>query len=290
MQEAGITGAPAELLLNWLHQRTYDLYIDKLQTCIPTNRGVKQGCPASPLLSAAFMTLVTKKISARLTDAWVAQCLTMFADDFHIGIRFHNFHELETLCSQVGFIMSTLGSHGMSVHATKAQAILSVEGTSRCTALKKLTRTCEGGRFLRIHARQGDENLPLVRQTDYLGAVTTYDSCASHCVLHLWIVRGTAAQAQVLVLRHLRGIARCPAHITHESDVALLARLHVPLPRDALRKTFESAFGRQEPNDPHVLPFDHPWNLHCSTSQFASPHRRRLRPPYHAPSLPPHQP
>ena len=73
------------------------------------------------------------------------------------------------------------------------------------------------------------------------------------------------AQVQTLVSKHLRGIARCPAHITHESDLALLARIHIPSPRDALRKTFESAFGRQEPDDPHILPYDHEWNLHLAS-------------------------
>ena len=310
LHEAGITGSPAELLLNWLHHCTYDLYIDQQHTCIPTNRGVKQGCPASPLLFAAFMTLVTRRLSSRLTAEWVERCLTMFADDFHVGQCFHSFSELETLSAQIGFIMSTLRSHGMSVHATKAKAIITVEGTKRSTAVKKLVRISDDGRLFRIHTRQGDEFLPLVRQADYLGAVTTYDSHASatlrrrtllakathsrlRCVLHahrtltithrirLW--RATVwpclayglevcglsdeqhAQVQTLVLKHLRGIARCPAHITHESDVDLLARVHVPSPRDALRKTFESAFGRQEPDDPHVLPYDHEWNLHLAS-------------------------
>ena len=310
LHEAGITGSPAELLLNWLHQCTYDLYIDQQHTCIPTNRGVKQGCPASPLLFAAFMTLVTRRLSSRLTADWVERNLTMFADDFHVGQCFHSFSELETLSAQIGYIMSTLRSHGMSVHATKAKAILTVEGTKRSTAVKKLVRISDDGRLFRIHTRQGDEFLPLVRQADYLGAVTTYDSHASatlrrrtllakathsrlRCVLHahrtltithrirLW--RATVwpclayglevcglsdeqhAQVQTLVLKHLRGIARCPAHITHESDIDLLARVHVPSPRDALRKTFESAFGRQEPDDPHVLPYDHEWNLHLAS-------------------------
>ncbi|CAE7578930.1 Pol, partial [Symbiodinium necroappetens] len=230
LHEAGITGAPAELLLNWLHQCTYDLYIDQQHTSIPTNRGVKQGCPASPLLFAAFMTLVTRRLSSRLTTEWVERCLTMFADDFHIGQCFHSYHELETLSSRIGYIMSTLRSHGMSVHATKAKAIITIEGTKRSTAVKKLVRTSEDGRLFRIHTKQGDEFLPLVRQADYLGLDVFY--------MLTVLSPSRTGSVQTLVLKHLRGIAR---------------------------KTFESAFGRQEPDDPHVLPYDHDWNLHLAS-------------------------
>ena len=239
----------------------------------------------------------------------------MFADDFHVGKCFHSYHELETLSAQVGFIITTLRKHGMSVHATKAQAILTMEGTQRSTVTQKLTRTQESGRLFRVHTKTGDEFLPLVRRADYLGAVTTYDSSATatlrrrtllakaahsrlRSVLHayrtltvvhrvcLWratvwpclayglevcaLTEEHHAQIQTLVMRHLRGIARSPAHLTHESDIALATRLQVPLPRAALRRTFESAFGRQEPDDPFVLSFEHPWN-HSLAQGLADP-------------------
>ena len=113
LQDAGITGAPAELLLTWLHNCSYDLFVEGQCAHIPTNRGVKQGCPASPLLFAAFMTLITRRLSTRLSSEWIAQHLTMFADDFHVGKCFHGFHELETLSAQIGFIITTLRKHGM---------------------------------------------------------------------------------------------------------------------------------------------------------------------------------
>ncbi|CAE7573297.1 unnamed protein product, partial [Symbiodinium necroappetens] len=104
LQDAGITGAPAELLLTWLHRCTYDLFVDGKCAHIPTTRGVKQGCPASPLLFAAFMTLITRRLSTRLSCEWVAQHLTMFADDFHVGKCFHSYHELETLSAQADYL------------------------------------------------------------------------------------------------------------------------------------------------------------------------------------------
>ena len=244
------------------------------------------------------MTLVTRRLSTRLSSDWIAQHLTMFADDFHVGKCFYSYHELETLSAQVGFIITTLRKHGMGVHATKAQAILTVEGTQRSAVTQKLTRVSENGKLFRVHTKSGDEFLPLVRKMDYLGAVTTYDSSATatlrrrtllakaahsrlRSVLHayrtltvthrvrLWratvwpclayglevcgLSEAHHAQIQTLTMRHLRGIARSPAHLTHESDSALAQRLGVSLPRTALRRTFESAFGRQEPDDPFVL-------------------------------------
>ena len=183
--------------------------------------------------------------------------------------------------------------------------------------------------------------MPLVRKVDYLGAVTTYDSCATATlrrrtllakaahsrlrgVLHayrtltithrvrLWkatvwpclaygleicgLTEEHHAQIQTLVMRHLRGIARSPAHLTHESDVALAQRLQTSLPRVALRRTFESAFGRQEPEDPFVLSFEHPWNQHLANcladpdpappSSFSTPAQPSARAPEVGPDAP----
>ncbi|CAE7577546.1 unnamed protein product, partial [Symbiodinium necroappetens] len=178
-----------------------------------------------PLLFAAFMTLVTRRLSSRLTTEWVERCLTMFADDFHIGQCFHSYHELETLSSRIGYIMSTLRNHGMSVHATKAKAIITIEGTKRSTAVKKLVRTSEDGKLFRIHTKQGDEFLPLVRQADYLGAVTTYDSHASATLRRRTLLAKDQTLAGHCVA--MPGVwlgGMCPAHITHESDIDLLVR------------------------------------------------------------------
>ncbi|CAE7455694.1 Pol [Symbiodinium sp. CCMP2592] len=215
LHDAGISGAPAELLMSWLSQCKYALHIDQLHADIPTTRGVKQGCPASPLLFACFMTLVTKRIDVLLVASLMPGSPAVL------------------LCTQM---TSTL-------EIFSAQAILTMDGAQRGTAMQKLTKQTDDGRMLRIHVKTGEEYLPIVKQADYLGAVTTYASSA------------------------------------------------VRLPRAALRRTFEASFGRQEPDDAHVMPFEHPWNRFlaaglaepAATGRDASPGPESVSDPLYSP-------
>ena len=74
-----------------------------------------------------------------------------------------------------------------------------------------------------------------------------------------------------VLLRQLRAISRTPAHITHESDHALLSRLGIPAPQLALARQHERTLRRMAPDDQFLMPQDHPWMLHLSACWSANP-------------------
>ena len=66
--EAGVPESPARLLLHWIDSSVYRIRVERLTADIPSSRGVRQGCPVSPLLS----TMITRRLDGRLGDSWAA--------------------------------------------------------------------------------------------------------------------------------------------------------------------------------------------------------------------------
>ena len=85
LTDAGVPESPAYILLHWIDRSTYRIQVEHHSADIRSTRGVKQGCPASPLLFAAFTTLLSRKLDARLDRCWSHDHLTLYADDWHIS-------------------------------------------------------------------------------------------------------------------------------------------------------------------------------------------------------------
>ena len=126
--EAGVAEGKASLLFAWLSSCSYDLHLSGLSASIPARRGVKQGCPASPLLFAACTVLLTRRIDLRLGCSWTSAHLTMFADDLHLAALFRTVVEFEHVCERIGVAIGILRRHGLTIHPAKAQALLTYAG------------------------------------------------------------------------------------------------------------------------------------------------------------------
>ncbi|CAE7214168.1 Capn15 [Symbiodinium sp. CCMP2592] len=197
--EAGVEAGPASLLLSWLSSCSYDLHLSGLRANIVARRGVKQGCPASPLLFAACTVLLARRIDLRLGSSWVSEHLTMFADDLHLASLFHSVAEFDLECQRLGAAITVLRQHGLIIHPSKAQALLTCTGSqvkqTRQRFVKPLTVPAEG-KGLRLRASGEDVLIPLARSADYLGAVISYD-CFSAQTLDKRMAQGRTAQVQL---------------------------------------------------------------------------------------------
>ena len=268
------------------------------------------GCPVSPLLFAAFSTMVTRRLDAKLGTSWSATHLTLYADDWHVSCLFDSYPAFDKFCQCLGVVFATLEQHGMIVSADKASVILAMQGTLRKRAVTEFSRILKDQRHLMVRASGRDAFLPIVSQAEYLGAVISYRNFRSLTLEHrigkckathqrlrkilqgrrgltlgqkvlLWrstvlpsALYGlgacglTETQMQRLhqvLLRQLRPIAKAPAHLTHETDSALLARLRVVEPALALHKQHAQLIAGGVSPDPFVQSSAHPWMQELTT-------------------------
>ena len=169
--------------------------------------GVKQGCPTSPLLYAAFMSLITRRLDCKLGRNWVADHLTAFADDLHVSCLIRSYVDLDRFCQCLGVVLHTLSQHGMVVNVQKVAVILALNGTSRRQALRVFTKKIKDHRYLRISCSGESLLLPIHRQAPYLGVVTSYLNSAE-LSLQLRLQKCKAAQARLRgVLQGRRGLS-----------------------------------------------------------------------------------
>ncbi|CAE6924474.1 unnamed protein product, partial [Symbiodinium sp. CCMP2592] len=197
--EAGVEAGPASLLLAWLESCSYDLHLSGLHTNIIARRGVKQGCPASPLLFAACTVLLARRIDLRLGSSWVSEHLTMFADDLHLASLFHSVAEFELECQRLGAAITVLRQHGLIIHPSKAQALLTCTGSQVKQTRQRFVKPLPApavGKGLRLRASGEDVLIPRARSADYLGAVISSD-CFSAQTLEKRLAQGRTAQVQL---------------------------------------------------------------------------------------------
>ncbi|CAE7946933.1 Capn15 [Symbiodinium sp. KB8] len=147
-----------------------------------TTAGV--GCPVSPLLFAAFSTMVTRRLDAKLGTSWSATHLTLYADDWHVSCLFDSYPAFDKFCQCLGVVFATLEQHGMIVSADKASVILAMQGTLRKRAVTEFSRILKDQRHLMVRASGRDAFLPIVSQAEYLGAVISYRNFRSLTLEH----------------------------------------------------------------------------------------------------------
>ena len=283
--EAGVPESPARLLLHWIDSSVYRIRINHLTTDIRSSRGVKQGCPVSPLLFAAYSTM----IDARLQEPWTAQHATLYADDWHLSSLFHSRQQFDCICQRIGVVLAILSRHGMIVNAAKTAVILTIQGAQRRQVLGEFTRYLQEQRHLKVQVSG---------QAIYFPMVLLWQSTVLPSALYGLGSSGlNGHQIQRLhqvLLRHLRAIARAPSHLTHESDEALLERLCVLGPAATLLRLHEKALSTRDDMDGFLQGPSHPWTTllneawRCvgGPSQHETPPAEHTNPWTHADNTP----
>ena len=162
-------------LLTSLHTGTqYHLFHSGEYHAIQTGKGVRQGCKVAPLLWCCYMLRFMHAVADRLGPAWVQRNLTLFADDLHIGVIFHDPEEFFEAIQTLGIVLDILEDLGMTINISKTAAQLKVAGTSfRKHVAQAVTRTTEGA-CLQIPRQKGNISVHLEQRSKYLGVQVSY--------------------------------------------------------------------------------------------------------------------
>ena len=163
-----------DLIRMWHEQTHYNLVFRGNTYPIPVGKGVRQGCTIAPLLWLIYMDKILKELAALTGPEWIMQCVTIYADDLHIGCRFMSAAELRMHVTNMGHLLDVLHRLKLTVSCSKTFVILAVTGTNPRAALKSFVQRNQKGTKFRIACIQGSMDFPLQSTGSYLGVTMSY--------------------------------------------------------------------------------------------------------------------
>ena len=144
---------------------------------LPTSRGVRQGCKASPIEWTIFLCAILLRIDMKLWTQealWTHRHLLTYADDLITRWKILSASDFQTCLEQLGSVLEILHCAGMTVNFQKTVVLMRLAGSQSKSIWKKHTFKQHGNIFLRVPHSQGCFHLPIVHEHIYLGVKISY--------------------------------------------------------------------------------------------------------------------
>ena len=175
LAELPIDQSIVQILAAWHSSTSYVLFHENAYHTVPTGRGVRQGCRIAPILWAAFMQLMFQLAGDSISEAWVQQTLTLFADDLHQGTLFRSELQLTEALTRIGLLMDILESLGLQISYEKTIIVLSIAGSNARRVKAGLLKRGPTGYYVEIPRGDGTQTkLPVQNKATYLGICASY--------------------------------------------------------------------------------------------------------------------
>ena len=173
------------IMEQWHLNTRYHVHHKGYKDDIPTTTGIRQGCQAAPLLWAFFAHDLLEHFCRVITDPWVQEHVTIFADDIHAGATFCSPQELQHTLIAFGQLLDVIEQKGLRLNVQKSCALLIIKGRHCTRQYHAFTRCTREGHCLVIPRRGGKETLFRIHtQTQYLGIILTYTSWEDRTLTH----------------------------------------------------------------------------------------------------------
>jgi len=164
----------AHMLACWHEHTAYHVEVNGSTTPIEVGAGVRQGCKAAPWLFNAFVLLYLQDLTHLIDWQWLQAHLNIYADDIHACGLFYSCHDLYRLLYYFGVIMEVLEQKGLHINTTKSAVLLIMGGTNFRHVRSDVISRDASGEWIKIRGRVRTFELPIVKQTKYLGTVLSY--------------------------------------------------------------------------------------------------------------------
>ena len=181
---AQVDVAVQDVLLCWLTQVRYHFNHQHLKGTVRPKTGLRQGCTGSPLLWAAFTALLCADIDHRLHQGWTRDHLALFADDSHLRWKFDTYQGFERAITEMRVVFACFRRFNLIINVEKSKAILKVVGTLKHKVRKAYIRKHEDQQRLLLNARDPTHWISLVKSTEYLGLIISYDNYEQQSLRH----------------------------------------------------------------------------------------------------------
>ena len=212
-----ITQVPPEIsqmFMLWLQDAEYHLDHRGVKAAVLSNRGVRQGCKASPTEWTLFLVAVLKKLDATMPGhnltSWIRNHMITYADDLIALWSLTCKSDVSHMLKQIGHLLDVLHEAGMIVNLTKTAFLLRLNGKQSKLIRKSLIVTKDHKQWLRVPRTNQQETLiPLVKAHVYLGAKISFFSFEDLTLSHrLHIGRATFLRLRPWLLqRHTYPLA-----------------------------------------------------------------------------------
>ena len=181
----GIHSAHINLISRWHEHTEYHVQTDIGPRTVPIGTGLRQGCKAAPALWNFFIILFFHDLSEVVPIDWIKSCVTVYADDCHIGGIYKSEQDFKRLLEMIGILFKTLTSLDMNVNPAKTVAILAMTGTSFRNFKRQVVHRDHTGEYVEI-AIPGAEpmKIHLQHRAKYLGVVMSYTTFEKDTLRH----------------------------------------------------------------------------------------------------------
>ena len=173
-------GTPSDLLqlvASWHEHTHYIVQFHNTSSVVKVGKGLRQGCKIAPQLWIVYMDKFLRLLEPLTGSQWITNCITIYADDVHVGCQFSSGHEFNVHLRNLGFVLDTLQHLELQLSYQKSFVILKYAGTNPRPVLKGRIRRQGPDHFLLVQRQHGQTSaLPLRKKGSYLGAVISYSA------------------------------------------------------------------------------------------------------------------
>lgn len=174
-----------QLVASWHENTHYNLVFQGTTTKVRVGKGLCQGCKIAPLLWVIYMDRFLQMLAAKTGPEWIAEAVTLYADDVHFGCAFRSAQEFRTHLTNLGYALDCLESLQLSISYSKSFMLLRYTGTNPRPVLKGCIQRTSAGASLLVPRHDGSPTpLPLKNKGRYLGAVISYHSFEAQTWAH----------------------------------------------------------------------------------------------------------
>ena len=171
---------PSDLLsiiTHWHEHTQYNLMFQNDTTHIAVGTGLRQGCKIAPILWVVYMHRLIDLLLPLTGERWIQDCLTVYADDIHVGCCFYNPAQLDQHMINIGHLLDCIEALHLQLSYQKSYVILATTGSNQRAAMKQRFKRTTSETFALIPRRAGSKTeLPLRTHGVYLGTVMSYHS------------------------------------------------------------------------------------------------------------------
>ena len=185
LHELHISPAIQNLLSTWHEATCYYVQHDQADTAVDVGKGVRQGCKAAPGLWNGFVVLMLHDLMTQLPFDWLQRCITIYADDIHIGDSFVTLDEFRFFQQALGIFVTTLTSMDLTLNMGKSIAILELRGQQGRAIRRQFVRKDHTGESLKITPiAAADIFIPIKQTAKYLGVMIGYGNFEDASLKH----------------------------------------------------------------------------------------------------------